>query len=362
MPSQEARRPAPGCCKCWRRPQGGGSRSGQQDGPHRVGVAGQGSGGAAWKASGGHDGERHGLPAHAASRLTVHRRRGAKGQTVETANGRTGEQDTPRAARASRCRPRVWGLFGETHLGQRSCSRVEGRTHDRTRSVSQIKQNPWRSRGRSLIVPSLSTASCLLLLLSPYGGHGSLRGRHGGARHGAAICLRPGQAGPLHGNRPRPGAPGGDPGLPQGRGALGDGRPRRDGHVPVGAAREQGHQPCAPASSTARRTCRACCGTRRRASWTRHTWRRTVSRWRTRRAATTCSSTRRTGACAQYSCLDPHRTGTLAHRPPSEARQHRQNMCCCPRLSRVSHPATASKWPTHQHRTPPDHGVAQITA
>jgi len=31
--------------------------------------------------------------------------------------------------------------------------------------------------GRSLIAPPLSTASCLLLLLSPYQGHGSLRGR-----------------------------------------------------------------------------------------------------------------------------------------------------------------------------------------
>jgi len=92
------------------------------------------------------------------------------------ANGRTDEQDTPLGAKASRCRIRVWGLFGETHLGQRSCSRVEGRTDDRTRSVSQIKQNPLRSRGRSLIAPPLSTASCLLLV-SPYRGHGSLRGR-----------------------------------------------------------------------------------------------------------------------------------------------------------------------------------------
>jgi len=64
------------------------------------------------------------------------------------ANGRTDEQDTPLVAKASQCRIRVWGLFGETHLGQRSCSRVEGRIHDRTRSVSQIKQNPLRSRGR----------------------------------------------------------------------------------------------------------------------------------------------------------------------------------------------------------------------
>ncbi len=64
------------------------------------------------------------------------------------ANGRTAEQDIPLVARVSRCRLRVWGLFGETHLGQRSCSRVEGRTHDRTRSVSQTIQNPLRSRGR----------------------------------------------------------------------------------------------------------------------------------------------------------------------------------------------------------------------
>ncbi len=44
--------------------QSGGGCSGQQDGPHSV----------------GHDGERHGLPAHAASRLTVRHRRGAKRQ------------------------------------------------------------------------------------------------------------------------------------------------------------------------------------------------------------------------------------------------------------------------------------------
>ncbi len=36
------------------------------------------------------------------------------------AAGRTDEQDTPSGAKASRCRIRVWGLFGETHLGQRS--------------------------------------------------------------------------------------------------------------------------------------------------------------------------------------------------------------------------------------------------
>src|SRR3954463_5021388 len=64
------------------------------------------------------------------------------------ANGRADEQTIPRGARASRCRIPVWELFGETHLGQRSCSRVKGRTHDRTRSVSQIKQTPLRSRGR----------------------------------------------------------------------------------------------------------------------------------------------------------------------------------------------------------------------
>jgi hypothetical protein len=72
------------------------------------------------------------------------------------ANGRTDEQGTPLVAGAFRCRLRVWGLFGETHLGQRSCSRVEGRTHDRTRSVSQIKQNPLRSGGRPHMQQRLS--------------------------------------------------------------------------------------------------------------------------------------------------------------------------------------------------------------
>jgi hypothetical protein len=58
--------------------------------------------------------------------------------------GRTDEQETPLVAKAVACRIRVWGLFGETRLGQRSCMhRVEGRTHDRTRSERQIEQrNP----------------------------------------------------------------------------------------------------------------------------------------------------------------------------------------------------------------------------
>ena len=64
------------------------------------------------------------------------------------ANGRTDEQDTPIVAEASPSRIRVWGFFGETHLGQRSSTANKGRTHDRTRSVSQIQSNPLRSRGR----------------------------------------------------------------------------------------------------------------------------------------------------------------------------------------------------------------------
>ncbi len=97
--------------------------------------------------------------------------------------GRTDEQGIPAVTQAHRRRHSVWGLFGETHLGQRSCSRVEGRTHDRTRSVSQITHTPLRSGGRSLIAPPLSTAFCLLVSLSPYQGHGSLRGRRKPPQH-----------------------------------------------------------------------------------------------------------------------------------------------------------------------------------
>ena len=58
--------------------------------------------------------------------------------------GRTDEQEIPLGAKAIACRIRVWGLFGETHLGQRSYRhRVKGRTHERTRSERQIEQkNP----------------------------------------------------------------------------------------------------------------------------------------------------------------------------------------------------------------------------
>ncbi len=81
------------------------------------------------------------------------------------ANGRTDEQDTPLGAKASRCRIRVWGLFGETHLGQRSCSRVEGRTHDRTRSVSQIKQTPCAPGAvhTCITLPSPRSFACFLI-------------------------------------------------------------------------------------------------------------------------------------------------------------------------------------------------------
>ena len=68
-----------------RRPaQAGSGGSGQQDGPHLM----------------GHDDERHALPAHAASRLAVRRRRGAKGPKQEMATGRTDEQKTPLVAKA----------------------------------------------------------------------------------------------------------------------------------------------------------------------------------------------------------------------------------------------------------------------
>jgi hypothetical protein len=64
--------------------------------------------------------------------------------------GRTDEQETPLVAKACPCRIRVWDLFGETHLGQRSYRhRVKGRTHDRTRSERQIAQKALALQGPS---------------------------------------------------------------------------------------------------------------------------------------------------------------------------------------------------------------------
>jgi len=60
------------------------------------------------------------------------------------------------------------------HQGQRTAASV-GRTYDRnSQCVRSLKV--LVIGGRSLIAPPLSTASCLLLL-SPYQGHGSLRGQ-----------------------------------------------------------------------------------------------------------------------------------------------------------------------------------------
>jgi hypothetical protein len=70
--------------------------------------------------------ERDGLPAAAASRLTVHHR-GAKKQKQEMAAGRADGRNTPLGAKASRSRIRVWGPFGETHLGQRSSAATKAR-------------------------------------------------------------------------------------------------------------------------------------------------------------------------------------------------------------------------------------------
>ena len=183
------------------------------------------------------------------------------------ANGRTDEQGTLLVARAPRCRLRVWGLFGETHLGQRSSSRVEGRTHDRTRSVSQIKQNPLRSRGRSLIAPLLSTAVCFLLFaVAVPGSRFSPRSASAAATsgpkhrrcnvHNGLTCTargpRPSVAASLH--------------------------PRGGQLAPAPACRASGSRQglvrrlwAAPTSGTARRTARCCagsptaCGPRRRA-------------------------------------------------------------------------------------------------
>jgi hypothetical protein len=74
--------------------------------------------------------------------------------------GRTDEQETPFGAKAIACRIRVWGLFGETHLGQRSYRhRVKGRTHDRTRSERQIKQKTLALQGPSTHAPYCTGAA-----------------------------------------------------------------------------------------------------------------------------------------------------------------------------------------------------------
>lgn len=64
--------------------------------------------------------------------------------------GRTDEQGIPAVTQAHRRRHSVWGLFGETQLGQRSfVPHQVGRKHDRTRTTRQITQKALAPQGPS---------------------------------------------------------------------------------------------------------------------------------------------------------------------------------------------------------------------
>ena len=103
---------------------------------------------------------------------------------------------------------------GRPHMGQRSLRRVDKAGHmiavDLPVSLLIFLLHP---RGRSLIAPPLSIDSCLLVL--PYRGHGSLRGRKDPPQHlvrstGAAMstagshCSHAAQGPPRSRLHPRP--------------------------------------------------------------------------------------------------------------------------------------------------------------
>ena len=117
-------------------------------------------------------------------------------------------------------------------------------------------QNTLRGGGRSLIASPLSTASCLLLL-SPYRGHGSLRGRRLPPQHlvrstGAAMSTTGSRA--AHAAQRPPSqpactlAPVGNPHI------------RVDARMDLDRLATQPELPPAPTSGTARRTARCCAG------------------------------------------------------------------------------------------------------
>jgi hypothetical protein len=120
-------------------------------------------------------------------------------------------------------------------------------------------QNTLRGRGRSLIAPPLSTAFCLLLLLSPYQGHGSLHGRRMPPQHPVrstgAVMSTTGSRGNHMAQRP--------PSQPACTLALaGNPHIRADARMDPDCLATRPGLALAPTSGTACRSSRCCAGSR----------------------------------------------------------------------------------------------------
>ena len=110
-------------------------RSGQQDGPHRV----------------GHDVARGSVPASAGRRLTARGCRGFKGKQ-EMAIGRTVERRNPFIPVAVTGRAVVWMSLADPIWASGQGSRVKGRTHDRSRTKASLAQTYLNPAGRPHMV------------------------------------------------------------------------------------------------------------------------------------------------------------------------------------------------------------------
>jgi hypothetical protein len=177
--------------------------------------------------------------------------------------GRADKRDMPFIPVARSGRSLVWHSFAEPIWASGHETALTGRTHERTRPPAVLCQTALNPRGRSLIAPPQSMPFCLLLPLSPYRGHGSLRGRRMPPQHlvrstGAAMSTTDSRA--AHAAQRPPSqlactlAPGGQP-TPAPASCAGGSRHRLV-------------RPPMPAltSGTASRTARCCAGSRT-ASW-----------------------------------------------------------------------------------------------
>jgi hypothetical protein len=92
------------------------------------------------------------------------------------ASGRAADREDPSKSRRNAARNLDRDLISELHQGQRSHAPHRRAGHMTAPDhFAKTDLNPFAGGGRSLIAPPLSTA--FRLFLSPYRGHGSLRGR-----------------------------------------------------------------------------------------------------------------------------------------------------------------------------------------
>ena len=124
--------------------------------------------------------------------------------------------------------------------------------------LNKSSSRPLHPKGRSLIAPPLSTASCLLVL-SPYRGHGSLRGRRLPPQHlvrstGAAMSTTG-----SHGNHAAQRPPSQ---LACTLAPVGNPHIRTAVRMDLGRVATRPGHALAPTSGTARRSARCCAGSR----------------------------------------------------------------------------------------------------